>query len=73
MFWKKSSLVANVIEAQCTNCQSCIRICRRHALQASEMNGKTGAFMNGPEKCTGCGKCARICPENAIRLIKRQG
>ncbi|MDR0547301.1 MAG: 4Fe-4S binding protein [Dysgonamonadaceae bacterium] len=71
MFWKKSPRIANVIEAKCTNCKSCIRICRRHALLTSEINGKPVTFMNRPEKCSGCGKCLRICPENAIQLIEK--
>ncbi|MDR1810047.1 MAG: 4Fe-4S binding protein [Prevotella sp.] len=71
MFWRKSKLIAHVVDEKCSNCCCCVHFCRHKALTSAVVRGKTVTFVDRPEKCSGCGKCLRICPEQAIELIER--
>lgn len=73
MFWRKSPLIADVIEEKCRNCGACVRSCRHRALVMAEVLGKKCTFIDDPRRCAGCGKCVIICPERAIEMVERYG
>lgn len=55
---------AQVDEASCVACGSCVKVC---PIQAIEIVRGITARVN-QDKCVGCGKCAAECPASIIEL-----
>jgi nitroreductase/ferredoxin len=55
---------------KCTNCGTCLRICRRNFVEDKE-HGKI-VFQDPKRRCVLCGHCIATCPEDAI-LYKNLG
>ena len=56
--------VAEVTEAKCSGCFTCVRTC---PYRAAEMNDSWKAAVIA-DKCQGCGNCVAVCPSKAIEL-----
>jgi Pyruvate/2-oxoacid:ferredoxin oxidoreductase delta subunit len=67
----RSRFQAEVDEATCTGCQTCVERCPFEALEMVKIPGekKLKAQVNS-EKCFGCGVCAVECESEAIKLIE---
>lgn len=59
----KSSQVAYIDPARCSQCGLCIDLCRFEAIGAD--------FIVNPVSCEGCGLCSRICPVKAVTMKDR--
>ena len=59
---------ASVNEAQCVACGSCIKVCKKEAIQVPY---GVSAIVD-LEKCVGCGLCAKACPASVIEIMVRQ-
>ncbi len=57
---------ASVITEKCTNCGTCVSLCRYDAI--TEVNS---AMVVNPFKCEGCKVCVEYCPEKAIAFPDR--
>ena len=54
-------------EERCTQCMSCINICKVRAMRSDETElilAHRGAL------CVGCGLCVKVCPEQALELTR---
>ena len=60
---------ARVIDADCKDCEYCVKLCRFGAIRkiSTASGGRTIAISEG--RCEGCGVCARACPIKAIELV----
>lgn len=59
---------ASVNEAQCVACGSCIKVCKKEAIQVPH-----GVYaIVDLEKCVGCGLCAKACPASVIDIVVQQ-
>ncbi|MFZ2414230.1 MAG: ATP-binding protein [Candidatus Cryosericum sp.] len=58
------SKVAVIDNQRCTQCGTCIQVCRFGAIAAD--------FVVDPASCEGCGLCSRICPVHAITMEDKQ-
>jgi heterodisulfide reductase subunit A-like polyferredoxin len=56
--------VAEITEAKCSACFTCVRTC---PYRAAEMNDSWKAVIIA-DKCQGCGNCVAVCPSKAIEL-----
>jgi len=56
--------VAEVLEAYCTGCQTCLKICKYGAIYFDE--AKAVSVVN-EAVCRGCGNCVGSCPSGSIR------
>ncbi len=63
-----SPLVAEVDDAECDGCKSCLRACRYNALTWVHGEGLVWVDL---WQCTGCGSCETACPRGAVRLAAR--
>lgn len=59
---------ASVNEAQCVACGSCIKVCKKEAIQVPY---GVSAIVD-LEICVGCGLCAKACPASVIEIMVRQ-
>lgn len=59
---------ASVNEAQCVACGSCIKVCKKEAIQVPY---GVSAVVD-LEKCVGCGLCAKACPASVIEIMVQQ-
>jgi ferredoxin len=59
--------VAVVVDAACTLCGACERVCPADAIEL----GDRAVRVNG-EACVGCAACVEVCPNGAITLVKRE-
>ncbi|MFO7741149.1 MAG: FAD-dependent oxidoreductase [Anaerolineae bacterium] len=66
-------IVAQVDEAECVGCLTCVRICPYDVPQirtdATGVGGIAGAAYIEPAQCHGCGICVGECPARAIQLL----
>jgi Pyruvate/2-oxoacid:ferredoxin oxidoreductase delta subunit len=60
-----SGYVAQVNEALCAGCKTCVGYCQFEAISTN--NGYTAVRS---DTCMGCGVCASKCPEQAISLLR---
>ncbi len=54
-------------DTKCTQCMSCINVCKVRAMSADETElilSHRGVL------CVGCGLCVQICPENALQITE---
>ena len=56
---------AEVQEAGCTLCRSCVNVCPAHAFKLEE---STSSLQFKHLACVACGLCETVCPENVITL-----
>lgn len=61
--WSSSGYVAEVDEASCTACGTCVEAC---AFAAISVNGTASVDR---EACMGCGVCGGKCPDGAMSLV----
>lgn len=59
---------ASVNEAQCVACGSCIKVCKKEAIQVPY---GVSAIVD-LEICVGCGLCAKACPASVIEIMVQQ-
>jgi anaerobic sulfite reductase subunit C len=57
-----------VSEEPCTQCGSCVEVCREGAVTLDEA---TGAPVIDAEKCLACGQCLDVCPSGTLREARR--
>jgi NAD-dependent dihydropyrimidine dehydrogenase PreA subunit len=62
----QSNYFAQVDEAECTGCETCLDRCQMDAIDVTD--GIAGIDL---ERCIGCGLCVTTCPTDAIELIKK--
>lgn len=62
-----SNFFAEIDEALCTGCETCIERCQMDAVR---MESSDSAIMN-LDRCIGCGLCVDTCPTGAISLIRK--
>ena len=62
----QSNYFAQVDEAECTGCETCLDRCQMEAIDVTD--GIAGIDL---ERCIGCGLCVTTCPTDAIELIKK--
>ena len=60
----KGQLIAHIVEAECTGCTRCYKVCPTDAIMGAnkQMHSVFAAA------CTGCGDCLEACPEDCIVL-----
>ena len=63
-----SKMVAFIEQDQCTQCQTCHRVCLYGAVEERE-----GRFFIRPSICEGCGLCVSMCPAGAIHYEEAGG
>ncbi len=56
--------VSEVLEAYCTGCQTCLKVCKYGAIYFDD--AKAVSVVNGAV-CRGCGNCVGSCPSGSIR------
>jgi Pyruvate/2-oxoacid:ferredoxin oxidoreductase delta subunit len=67
----KSRFQAEVDQANCTGCQTCVERCPFEAVGMVKISGdKKLKAQVSSEKCFGCGVCAVGCESEAIRLVE---
>jgi len=52
-----------VNKPKCVMCCECTLICKKEAINISEITGK--AHINY-KRCNGCGACVKVCPVKAV-------
>ena len=62
----QSNYYAQVEEALCTGCETCVDRCQMEAVEV--VDGISTVLLN---RCIGCGLCVTTCPTEAIQLIKK--
>ncbi len=62
----QSNYFAQVDEAECTGCETCLERCQMEAIEVID-----GIAAMNRERCIGCGLCVTTCPTEAIELIKK--
>ncbi len=62
----QSNYYAEVDDALCTGCETCVDRCQMDALEV--VDGISTVDLN---RCIGCGLCVTTCPTEAIQLIKK--
>ena len=62
----QSNYFAEVDEAECTGCESCLDRCQIDAIDVTD-----GIAAIELDRCIGCGLCVTTCPTDAIRLIQK--
>jgi Na+-translocating ferredoxin:NAD+ oxidoreductase RNF subunit RnfB len=62
-----SNYYAQVDEALCTGCETCLERCQMEAMAVDERMLATV----DRDRCIGCGLCVTTCPTEAIRLEKK--
>ena len=60
-------LVATLDEAQCIDCDLCVRACNDGGFQAITMVDKIAKV--DPKKCDGCGLCIYVCPPDIMNMV----
>ena len=60
----QQKLVATIVEAECTGCTRCYKVCPTDAIIGANKQMHS-VFA---EACTGCGNCLEACPEDCIVL-----
>jgi heterodisulfide reductase subunit A len=69
-------VVAQVDEAECVGCLTCVRICPYDVPEiradVAGVGGTLGAAYIEPAQCHGCGICVGECPARAIQLLHYQ-
>jgi electron transport complex protein RnfB len=60
----QDKLIAHIVEAECTGCTRCYKVCPTDAIMGAnkQMHSVFAAA------CTGCGNCLDACPEDCIVL-----
>lgn len=53
------------VDARCTRCGDCLRVCPEQQILQFKAMAKTGAVSSG--ECLLCGRCTAVCPEDALR------
>ena len=62
----QSNYFAQVDEAECTGCETCLERCQMAAIDVTD-----GIAAIQLERCIGCGLCVTTCPTDAIQLIQK--
>ncbi len=62
----QSNYFAQVDEAECTGCETCLERCQMEAIVVDD-----GFAAIDLSRCIGCGLCVTTCPVEAIELIKK--
>ena len=62
----QSNYFAQVDEAECTGCETCIERCQMEAIEVDD-----GIAAIDRVRCIGCGLCVTTCPVDAIELVKK--
>ena len=62
----QSNYFAQVDEAECTGCETCLERCQMDAI--TETDGIAAIKL---DRCIGCGLCVTTCPTDAIQLIQK--
>ncbi len=57
-----------VSEEPCTECGSCVEVCREDAVTLPEEADRPAL---DPEKCLSCGQCLTVCPSGTMKEAKR--
>ncbi|MFC1824814.1 4Fe-4S binding protein [Thermodesulfobacteriota bacterium] len=65
-FGATSNYIVNVIEDECTACETCLEICPVGALTLEEE-----VVELDHELCIGCGLCVSACPSEALEMVLR--
>ncbi len=60
------NFIAQLKEALCSGCGTCIASCPMDALR---LENEKAIFI--PERCIGCGVCVPLCPEEALSLVPK--
>ncbi len=62
----QSNYYAEVDDALCTGCETCVDRCQMDAIEV--VDGISSVLLN---RCIGCGLCVTTCPTEAIQLLKK--
>ena len=62
----QSNYYAQVDEAECTGCETCLERCQMEAIEVDD-----GMAAIDLIRCIGCGLCVTTCPVDAIELVKK--
>ena len=62
----QSNYFAQVDEAECTGCETCLERCQMDAIEVDD-----GIAAIELIRCIGCGLCVTTCPVDAIELVKK--
>jgi len=57
----------NCNNERCTQCMSCINVCKIRAMRADETEM---ILSHKAASCVGCGLCVAVCPENALEISR---
>jgi MinD superfamily P-loop ATPase len=60
---------ARVIDADCKDCEYCVKLCRFGAIKMISTASGCRTISISEDRCEGCGVCARACPAKAIELV----
>ncbi|MBW2483662.1 MAG: 4Fe-4S binding protein [Deltaproteobacteria bacterium] len=63
----QSNYFAQVDEAECTGCETCLERCQMEAIEVDD-----GIAAIDLIRCIGCGLCVTTCPVDAIELVKKR-
>ena len=59
----KTSIVRRKVNARCTQCHACARVCPTGTIQADRQ------YASDPGECTFCLECLSVCPQNAVEFL----
>jgi Na+-translocating ferredoxin:NAD+ oxidoreductase subunit B len=62
----QSNYYAEVMEDDCTGCETCVERCQMEAIDIIDEKAKINL-----DRCIGCGLCVTTCPADALKLVKK--
>lgn len=69
------NLLSELIEADCTGCGICAKICPTDAIEMVQNDNPAGPKklpLIHSEKCVGCCACEQRCPFHALHMVRRE-